>query len=946
MDEISLDNVYNIIDLCKYAELDGEKLEILISPHNNGRLIRIGLNSGFSRDSYEYEYENGVEFDLKVLPLILEYFLKEDKIRSWVTQDPKLEGYTSKELIFTEKENEFVIHTFDKNYHERLKGVIEDITDKQAIVKEPLSKEEKACEKTLKYLKGKFKARDQFDCLGSELRSELIQIIDKAYALSKGKSLDDEKIYNFALNIQEGISKEAFDAIANDIRNENSVLINQIRDYLKNEKYYENYLDEEPYMSLVKVGNDLAEHGYFDNRYAFPQKTDLDDLTDEKLKDIVSKNYTCKYKFLTEQKERYLQEENEEYATIVDTYMDYLVKTARNSIHKNKKKNVEATFKDSYQEYKLDDINTLVDALRLYKGGKLDSEKFEVIVEEENNSYKVNLRLASGTARDNNIFKFTKDQAFVESMLPIIIEEFLTGDKIKEEKDAGDNTLVTTEKNNELLIKGKFTKEVFIKNSDQIEFDSLNRKPAEELTPYEMKRIDELANKDENIKAIRTAQDSFKIGAIDKKELEEALAKNLTKRIEEKQNIASTPVKKEDDITVIDTGIVEKKGVLEGESKYLASYFRKEILREKGMLPPTGIKEIQKLIELSEDVRTLEKARQQMLDKTLSKEKYQSLHDYYRKMLAETIKQSGKRKEKSPIEKLREKARTKQDNKFDFLHDLVNVYEVKNIDGDIKVFNRTANSEVLFRKKEQLQAVEFANFWNSALGLKASKDENVLGEKYAFSEDSRKLFDIISDNLFGDSLKLDKIKEEFAQSGVENQEQIYNRLFKDEDYVKYVTSGMQKFNDTYEVKELDIIEENKDVKDILESYEMAESYCDSKSSASLKIHYPKEDEDKVEVYVTHGTEQDETVLYGNKFDRTTFMSEIFEKIVKGFVKLSGIIKTHSFGIPGDDKESFIAVGNKDCVFQMTNANPKDVKALNNLVNSNITDKNKETEKTR
>ena len=946
MDEISLDNVYNIIDLCKYAELDGEKLEILISPHNNGRLIRIGLNSGFSRDSYEYEYENGVEFDLKVLPLILEYFLKEDKIRSWVTQDPKLEGYTSKELIFTEKENEFVIHTFDKNYHERLKGVIEDITDKQAIVKESLSKEEKACEKTLKYLKGKFKARDQFDCLGSELRSELIQIIDKAYALSKGKSLDDEKIYNFALNIQEGISKEAFDAIANDIRNENSVLINQIRDYLKNEKYYENYLDEEPYMSLVKVGNDLAEHGYFDNRYAFPQKTDLDDLTDEKLKDIVSKNYTCKYKFLTEQKERYLQEENEEYATIVDTYMDYLVKTARNSIHKNKKKNVEATFKDLYQEYKLDDINTLVDALRLYKGGKLDSEKFEVIVEEENNSYKVNLRLASGTARDNNIFKFTKDQAFVESMLPIIIEEFLTGDKIKEEKDAGDNTLVTTEKNNELLIKGKFTKEVLIKNSDQIEFDSLNRKPAEELTPYEMKRIDELANKDENIKAIRTAQDSFKIGAIDKKELEEALAKNLTKRIEEKQNIASTPVKKEDDITVIDTGIVEKKGVLEGESKYLASYFRKEILREKGMLPPTGIKEIQKLIELSEDVRTLEKARQQMLDKTLSKEKYQSLHDYYRKMLAETIKQSGKRKEKSPIEKLREKARTKQDNKFDFLHDLVNVYEVKNIDGDIKVFNRTANSEVLFRKKEQLQAVEFANFWNSALGLKASKDENVLGEKYAFSEDSRKLFDIISDNLFGDSLKLDKIKEEFAQSGVENQEQIYNRLFKDEDYVKYVTSGMQKFNDTYEVKELDIIEENKDVKDILESYEMAESYCDSKSSASLKIHYPKEDEDKVEVYVTHGTEQDETVLYGNKFDRTTFMSEIFEKIVKGFVKLSGIIKTHSFGIPGDDKESFIAVGNKDCVFQMTNANPKDVKALNNLVNSNITDKNKETEKTR
>ena len=946
MSEISLDNVYNIIDLCKYAELDGEKAEILISPHNNGRLIRIGLNNGFSRDSYEYEYDNGVEFDLKVLPLILEYFLKEDKIRSWVTQDPKLDGYTSKELIFTEKENEFVIHTFDKNYHERLKSIIEDISDKKAIAKETLSKEEKACEKTLKYLKNKYKSRDQFDCLDSEIRKEIIQIIDKAYSLSKGKSLDDEQIYNFILNIKDSISKEAFDTIANDIRNDNSVLINQTRDYLKNEKYYENYLDEEPYMTLAKVGDDLAVYGYFDNRYAFPQKTDLDDLTDEKLKEILSGNYTCKYKFLSEQKERYLQEDNPEFATIVDTYMDYLVKTARNSIHKNKKKSAEATFKDSYQEYKLDDINTLVDALRLYKGGKLDSEKFEVIVEEENNSYKVNLRLVSGTARDNNIFKFTKDDAFAESMLPIIIDEFLTGDKIKEEKDAADNTLVVTENNNELLIKGKFTKGVDIKNEDQLEFTALNKKNEAELTPYEEKRKEELAEKDESIKAIKVAQDQFKMGAIDKKELEEQLDKNITKKIEARTNPNAVTAKPKDDITVIDAGIVEKKGVLEGESRYLASYFRKEILREKGMLSPTGIKEIQKLVELSEDVRTLEKARQQMLDKTLSKEKYQALHDYYRKMLAETIKQSGKRKEKSPIDKLREKVRNKQESKFDFLHDLASVYEVKNIDGDIKVFNRTANSEVLFRKKEQLQAVEFANFWNSALGLKASKDENALGEKYAFSEDSRKLFNIISNNLFGDTLKLDKIKEEFEASGVESQDLIYNRLFKDDDYVKYVTSGMQKFNDTYEVKELDIVEENTDVRDIIDSYEIAESYCDDKSSASLKIHFPKEDESKVEVFVTHGTEKDETVLYGNRFDKVMFMSDILEKITEGFIKLSNVIKVHNFSIPGNDKEGFIAVGNKDCIIQMTNANPKDVETLSNIVKDKIANVDKENEKTR
>ena len=78
--------------------------------------------------------------------------------------------------------------------------------------------------------------------MNSALRQELITIIDNAYMINKGKTLTDEQIYNFVYNIEQGISKEAFDAIVNDIRNDNSVLINEIRDYLKNERFYENYL--------------------------------------------------------------------------------------------------------------------------------------------------------------------------------------------------------------------------------------------------------------------------------------------------------------------------------------------------------------------------------------------------------------------------------------------------------------------------------------------------------------------------------------------------------------------------------------------------------------------------------------------------------------------------------------------------------------------------------
>ena len=226
MNDMSLENLYNIIDLCKYAEVDGEKAELMISPYdNNSRLIRIGINNGFARDSYEYTYENGVEFDLKLLPSIIKYYLEDDRIRSWVSQNPQREDYPLKELIITEKENECLIQTFDKDLHERVKDTVEKVANNK-VERESFTKEEKSVEKVLKYLRIKHKKRPHVDALDENLKNELIQIIDKAYFVSKGKTLSDEQIYNFALNIEAGISKEAFDTIANDIRNDNSELIN------------------------------------------------------------------------------------------------------------------------------------------------------------------------------------------------------------------------------------------------------------------------------------------------------------------------------------------------------------------------------------------------------------------------------------------------------------------------------------------------------------------------------------------------------------------------------------------------------------------------------------------------------------------------------------------------------------------------------------------------
>ena len=48
----------------------------------------------------------------------------------------------------------------------------------------------------------------------------------------------------------------------------------------------DNYLDEEPYISLKETGLKLVEDGYFNIAHNFPRKVTLSDLKDENLKEV------------------------------------------------------------------------------------------------------------------------------------------------------------------------------------------------------------------------------------------------------------------------------------------------------------------------------------------------------------------------------------------------------------------------------------------------------------------------------------------------------------------------------------------------------------------------------------------------------------------------------------------------------------------------------------
>ena len=847
MDDLSLETILNILELCKYSEVDGENAELIISPaDDNARKIRIGINGAFSREYLEYTYPNGEEFDKEILPKLVKQLLKDDKISSWVTKDPQMEEFPIKELIVSEKGNEILIQTFDKNIHEYIKENAEDIQLNEE--KNTLTIEEQAAEKVLKYLKEKNKVRVELSKYDDKTKKELIKVIDKAYQLNKGKTLSDEQIYNFADNIHEGISKDCYNAIVSDIRNNNSRLINEIRDYLRNEHKYENYLDEEPYITLNEAGQLIVDKGYFDLRYAFPQKADLYKITEDKLKEIVTSRYKSKYKLLAETKievEKESNPKNERIARSLDIYMNYLVKTTRDKI--NRKTKNENKFKESYQTYKEDDFKTLIDAVKLYKGGKLDSEKLEIVVTEYVDSYGINVRLSNGVARDNNEFKFSKTDIFVTEVIPKLKEEIEKDDNFVEKRTNVDTTILTTKKGNEFFVDTELLKNV---------------------------KID--------------------------------IKENIGGLIEDS--------KKED----------KKVEKLKSDSKYLSSYFRKLVLRDKGILPQSGAEEIKDLESKSDDVKDIEEAKREVEKGTRTKASYDELVENYRELLRGYVKNGLKRK---PI--IRNNKELKEDE-FNYLHKLLKRYKVQNVDGEIRTINRTLDTEVTFNNPKDLYAVEFASYWCSAVGVKFLNDSDILGENYAFSDESKELFDIVLKNYDGEKVSLNEIKAEFEKTNIDNSKKIYDRLFKDEDHVEFVNTALKEFLRVYKDKSIDAKEENADVKEIIEEFTRLDELSDEDKTANLVINYSDD-------FVSVKTEMEEdeipkATLY-KKFPSDYFTSSMLDVIAGKFIEEDGIFK-HRI-IPNEEKEtaSLIVIGKNSNVLQIRNIDEKYIDKLESIIDT-------------
>jgi hypothetical protein len=263
----------------------------------------------------------------------------------------------------------------------------------------------------------------------------------------------------------------------------------------------------------------------------------------------------------------------------------------------------------------------------------------------------------------------------------------------------------------------------------------------------------------------------------------------------------------------------------------------------------------------------------------------------------------------------------------------VSKYNIQNVDGELKAINRQYKTEVVFNDKDELLAVEFANYWNSAAGIRSVNDAEILGETYAFGNDCRKLFNIVIDNFNGEKLDLDTIYSEFNKANVSTSDEIFERLFRDQDHIEFVTEGLKCFKKVSIAKSLNVTEEPLDLKEIKDEFSKLDKMSDLDNTVNLLIEYL--DDGYVEVKLQTEKNDNITLELDKKIDANFFNDKMLNNVVEHYVKLDGVFKTRTMDSE-NNKCSFIAIGKNSNVLQIRNTDKEYLNTIDEIIDKNDT----------
>ncbi len=467
---IDIKKIFELIDLYKYASIEGERVEIIITPFDEDgkwddtkRKITIGLQNGLSRDRDTFIVENAREFDREALPQLLAYFSCDDKLGSWYITTPSLENQTFKGYSDTQNGNTVYLETFDEGLYDLVKEQKEDIEQKTTYKNNSLTDNDKVWDEIILYAKQRRIAQDFFNDapFTDEEKNTLYELVVN---LSKVKEINisnsrkskenNEKYFTELFNNRDrllslGLTEELINKVI-----DNS-LVKKMAKLTSSEKRIRRRVDIANPIIQSKIDfatHELGKVDYFDLKNATLTQYETDQLE-------FSQPGAIKKLIEIEEKEEY-----KNYCSEILTYLE--------NKSNNNKKIVETKVElsnllfEEYDDAIVDSYGKFNEAIELVTQGKLDDEHYEIVVE---NGYKnkdmrrVRISITDGVSRNDTFnFLFTDGENFDKEFVKRIDEIAKNDPKFISQISFADvpgiegflkTSLHTTQKNNEILIK-------------------------------------------------------------------------------------------------------------------------------------------------------------------------------------------------------------------------------------------------------------------------------------------------------------------------------------------------------------------------------------------------------------------------------------------------------------------------------------------------------------
>lgn len=201
---INLNEMHDLIDLYKYASIEGEKVEFIVFPtKDNKRVVEIGIQNGFPRDRDTFIFEDGDEFDNSVYPELLSYFTRDDSLNNWEITTSSNDDKLIQGSNETQSGNLVYLDTYNEKLFDNVKDHLNTIEEKVTYKNNNLTNNDMIWDEIILYAKSRRVTQDFYVGVGLDDKeiSGVFKLISKLaddvkeinYGNSKKAHLNNEK---------------------------------------------------------------------------------------------------------------------------------------------------------------------------------------------------------------------------------------------------------------------------------------------------------------------------------------------------------------------------------------------------------------------------------------------------------------------------------------------------------------------------------------------------------------------------------------------------------------------------------------------------------------------------------------------------------------------------------------------------------------------------------